>query len=123
MVEACLSEVGGVVVDVSHHKASLLWQLLDQRRSYLIVCCVGGLEHFHQMAPQAADLLGKPLGQSLQPPLEGAPRGEAALLTKEFAHDFHLGGRFVEDRQELSHSMQPSLMIMITRAFKKSFSG
>src|SRR5918995_4086033 len=25
MVEACLSEVGGVVVDVSQHKASLIW--------------------------------------------------------------------------------------------------
>src|SRR5829696_4167624 len=64
-----------------------------------------GLENFHQVASQAANLFGQALGQSLQTPLEGAPTGEASLLTKEFAHDPHLGGGFVEDRQELSHLM------------------
>ncbi len=66
-----------------------------------------GLEHFHQVASQAVNLIGQPLGQSLQAPLEGAPRGEMSLLTQEFAHHPHLGGGFVEDREQLVHSMQP----------------
>src|SRR5918994_3326854 len=65
------------------------------------------LEHFYQVASQAADLLGEPLGQSLQTSLEGAPAGEASLLAEQLAHHAHLGGGFVEDRQELSHLMQP----------------
>jgi hypothetical protein len=60
------------------------------------------------MTSQAADLLGKSAGQGFEPPLEGAPAGEASLLTKEFAHHLHLGSGFVEDRQEFSHPMQPS---------------
>src|SRR5215217_922048 len=40
----CLSDVGRVVVDVSEHEASLIWQLLDQVRSHLVVCRVGGGE-------------------------------------------------------------------------------
>src|SRR5918993_1419195 len=184
-----LPDVGRVVVDVSEYEARLIWQLLDQVRGHLVVCCVGGsepsrqrnpnltdgygqvqlptvhpavpaalgpvslgvyccmgylarflvflvphsafclqngtveghrsppalpgLEHFHQVAPQAADLLGESLGQSLQTPLEGAPTGgaptgEASLLTKQIAHHPHFGGRFVEDCQELSHPVQPS---------------
>jgi hypothetical protein len=135
------SDIGRVVVNVSEHEAGLIWQLLDQVRSHLVVCRVGGgeaatkwdpyltdadgqlqlppvdpsmpaglgpaslsvygavgyyagfsvflvphstfclqngavksyrssptlprLEHFHQVAPQAADLLGNSLRQSL----------------------------------------------------------
>src|SRR3712207_6530221 len=59
------------------------------------------------MTSQAADLFGKRFGQAFEPPLEGAPAGEASLLTKQFAHHLHLRCRFVEDRQELSHFVQP----------------
>jgi hypothetical protein len=65
------------------------------------------LEHPYQVASQAADLLGQALGQSLKTPLEGAPTGEAPLLTEKLAHHRHLGGGFLEDRQELPHLMQP----------------
>src|SRR5215211_1738988 len=77
-------------------------------KSYRPTPTLPGLEHFHQVAPQAADLLGKSLGQSLKTPLEGAPCGEASLLTKELAHHLHLGGGFLKSCQELSHPMQPS---------------
>src|SRR5215208_692393 len=182
--EAGLSDVGGVVVNVSEYEADLLRQLLDEVGSYQVVCCVGGgepsrqrnpnlthgdgqmqlppvhppmpaalspvsfgvygcmghlacflvflvphstfclqngavegyssspalprLEHFYQVTPQAADLLGKPLGQSLETPLEGAPCGEASLFSKELAHHPHLRGGFLKDRQEFSYPMQPS---------------
>src|SRR5215208_90263 len=75
--------------------------------SYCSSPTLPGLEHFHQVASQRADLLGQSLGHSLQASLEGAPRGEASLLTKRSAHRPHLGGGFFEDRQELSHLMQP----------------
>jgi len=45
-----------------------------------------------------------------------------SLLTQKFAHHPHLGGGFVEDREQLAHSMCSLLTIMTTSAFKKSFS-
>src|SRR5215213_659760 len=42
--EACLSDVGRVVVDVSEYEAHLVRQLLDEVGSYQVVCCVGGSE-------------------------------------------------------------------------------
>src|SRR5215212_2110323 len=65
------------------------------------------LEHFYQMASQAADLLRQALGQSLKTPLEGAPGGETSLFREGIAHHAHLRSGLVEDRQELSHPMQP----------------
>src|SRR5215217_937413 len=56
-------------------------------KSYRPTPTLPGLEHFHQVAPQAADLLGKSLGQSLKTPLEGAPCGEASLLTNARSGD------------------------------------
>jgi hypothetical protein len=41
--EACLSDVGGVVVNVSEYEAGLVRQLLDEVGSYQVVCCVGGV--------------------------------------------------------------------------------
>src|SRR5215217_134599 len=41
--EACLSDVGGVVVNVSEYEAGLVSQLLDEVGSYQVLCCVGGV--------------------------------------------------------------------------------
>src|SRR5215208_4998260 len=40
-------------------------------------------------------------------PLEGAPGGETSLFREAIAHHAHLRSGLVEDRQELSHPMQP----------------
>jgi hypothetical protein len=64
-----------------------------------------GLEHFYQVASQAADLLGQALGYGLQASLEGAPGGETSLLTKTIAHHAHLRRRLLEDRRKSSPTL------------------
>jgi hypothetical protein len=56
---ACLSDVGRVVVDVSEHEAGLIWQLLDQVRSHLVVCRVGGGEPATKWDPNLTDADGQ----------------------------------------------------------------
>jgi hypothetical protein len=65
-------------------------------------------KQLYQMTSQATDLFGKRSRQGFEPPLKSAPAGETSSLLEKFAHHPHLGGGFVEDRQELSHPMQPS---------------
>jgi hypothetical protein len=69
MVEACLPDVGRVVVDVSEHEARLIWQLLDQGRSHLVVCCVGGGEPSGQRNPNLTDADGQVQLPPVNPPM------------------------------------------------------
>src|SRR5215207_3467982 len=62
-----------------------------------------GPEHFHQVASQAADLLGKPLGQGFEPPLEGASTGETPVLREQIPDTPHLGGVLFEHSEQFAH--------------------
>src|SRR5215208_4658873 len=66
-----------------------------------------GLSISTRWRPRQPFLLRQALGQSLQTPLECAPGGETSLFREAIAHHAHLRSGLVEDRQELSHPMQP----------------
>jgi|SRR5215208_4346067 hypothetical protein len=89
-------------------------------KSYRPAPTLPGLEYFHQVASQAADLIRQRVGQSLKTPLEGTPGREASLLTKEFAHILisEVGS---SRTAKSSPSLWSLLTIMITKAFIKSF--
>src|SRR5829696_4332339 len=70
--EACLSDVGRVVVDVSEYEAHLVRQLLDEVGSYQVVCCVGGSEHSRQRNPNLTHGDGQMQLPPVHPPMPAA---------------------------------------------------
>src|SRR5215210_9466793 len=66
---AGLPDVGSVVVNVSEHEAGFLWQLLDQVRGHLVVCCVGGGEPATKRYPNLTDADGQMQLPSINPPV------------------------------------------------------
>src|ERR671913_819443 len=70
--EACLSDVGGVVVNVSEYEAGLVRQLLDEVGSYQVVCCVGGGEPSRQRNPNLTHGDGQMQLPPVHPPMPAA---------------------------------------------------
>src|SRR5215204_3297452 len=70
--EACLSDVGGVVVNVSEYEAGLARQLLDEVGSYQVVCCVGGGEPSRQRNPNLTHGDGQMQLPPVHPPMPAA---------------------------------------------------
>jgi hypothetical protein len=66
---ADLPDVGGVVVDVSEYEAHLFWQLLDEVRGYLVVCCVGGSDPGTKRDPNLTDSNGQVQLPPVHPPV------------------------------------------------------
>src|SRR4029453_1301508 len=71
---AGLSEVGGVVVNVSEYEAGLLRQLLDEVGSYQVVCFVGGSEPSRQRNPNLTHGDGQIQLPPVHPPTPAALR-------------------------------------------------
>src|SRR5215210_7051172 len=67
-----------------------------------------GLEHFHQVASQAADLIRQRVGQSLQAPLKGTLGREAPSFKEQLTHFLHLSAFLLEHGEQLAHLMQAS---------------
>jgi hypothetical protein len=91
-------------------------------KSYRSSPTLPGLEHFHQMAPQQADLLGKPLGQSLKTPLWKVRLVGKRPCSRRSWRTILISGVGSSRTAKSSPTLCSLLRIMITSAFIKSFS-